>query len=68
MEKLKMWFQKARKPFDNWMFYRQIDKLTDAIYKYAFKDSSSHYTREDALNVAKAIIWDDKEIRKIISD
>ena len=68
MKKLKMWLQKSRKFFDTWMFYRQIDKLTDAIYKYAFKDSSSHYTRKDALNVAKAIIWNDKEIKKIIDD
>ena len=66
MKKLKLWFQKARKPFDNWILYRQIDKLANAIYKYAFKDSSPHYTKKDALNVAKAIIWNDKEIRKVI--
>lgn len=68
MEKLKMWFQKMKKSFDDWIFCQQIDKLSDAIYKYGFKYNHPQHTKKDAFEIAKAIMWNDKEIQEIIGN
>jgi hypothetical protein len=68
MERIKIWFQKTRKPLDYWIFCKHVNKLTKAIYKYALKNSFPRYTEKDALKIAKAIIWNNNEIKKIIGN
>ena len=51
------------------MFYRNIRKLTNAIWKYSLKDSlMPKYTKADAGTLAVAIHWNDAdEAKKVLS-
>ena len=60
--------QRWRKPFDEWLLNRKIDKLTNAIYKYAFKDCFPKHSREDAMKIAIAIMWNDNHIVNILTN
>lgn len=62
MKKLKMWLRKIRRPYDEWIFRRSINKLTNAIWKYALKDSlEPKYTKKDAEILSVAIHWNDAD-------
>lgn len=65
--KLLVAIQRWRKPFDEWLLNRKIDKLTNAIYKYAFKDCLPKHSKKDAMKIAIAIIWNDNCIKNILT-
>lgn len=69
MKKLKVWLQKIRRPYDEWVLRRSINKLTNAIWKYALKDSlDPKYTKKDAEILSMAIHWNDADgVREILS-
>lgn len=69
MEKIKMWLQKVRQPYDAWTMRRNIKKLSKAIWKYALKDSlDPKYTKEDAKILSLAIHWNDADkTREVLS-
>lgn len=60
MLRRKFMFKKLRVKIDEYFFYRNINKLTGAIWRYAFKGSlDPQYTKDDAMEVAINIIWND---------
>jgi len=61
--------KKLKVKIDEYFFNRNIDKLAKAIWKYAFKGSiSPQYTKDDAMEVAINIIWNDADdMKKILS-
>ena len=69
MNKLKKWLQKIRRPYAEWCLYRDINKLTNAIWKYALKDSQDpKYTKKDAEILSMAIHWNDADnVREVLS-
>ena len=66
---MKKWIQKIRKPFDEWMCYRAINKVTNVIWKYALKPSvSPKYSKKDAELLAIAIFWNNAdEVKKVLA-
>lgn len=65
MKKNKMFVQKYREPYDRWIQNRKIKKLSNAIWKYALKDSINPvYTKEDAITLSIAIYWNDADDTK----
>lgn len=62
-------FKKLRVKIDKYFFNRNIDKLAKAIWKYAFKSSlDPQYTKNDAMEVAINILWNDADdMKKILS-
>lgn len=69
MKKIKIFIQKHREPYDRWIQNRKIKKLSNAIWKYALKDSiDPAYTKEDATRLSIAIHWNDAEdVKKVLS-
>lgn len=65
--KLLMTIQRWLEPFHKWLLNRKIDKLTNAIYKYAFKDCLPKHSKKDAMKIAIAIMWNDNHIRSILT-
>jgi hypothetical protein len=65
----KFMLEKLRVKIDEYFFNRRIDKLAKAIWKYAFKVSlDPKYTKDDAMEVAINIIWNDADgMKKILS-
>ena len=61
--------EKLRVKIDEYFFNRRIDKLAKAIWKYAFKVSlDPKYTKDDAMEVAINLIWNDADgMKKILS-
>ena len=55
--------------YNEYFFNRRIDKLAKAIWKYAFKVSlDPKYTKDDAMEVAINLIWNDADgMKKILS-
>lgn len=62
-------FKNLKVKIDEYFFNRSIDKLAKAIWKYAFKGSlNPQYTKDDAMEVAISIIWNNADgIKKILS-
>ena len=62
-------FKKLRVKIDKYFFNRNIDKLAREIWKYAFKPSlDPQYTKNDAMEVAMNILWNDADdMKKILS-
>lgn len=62
-------FKKLKVKIDEYLFNRNINKLAKAIWKYAFKESlDPRYTKDDAMEVAINIIWNDADdMKKILS-
>ena len=65
----KFMFKKLRVKIDKYFFNINIDKLARAIWKYAFKPSlDPQYTKNDAMEVAMNILWNDADdMKKILS-
>ena len=62
---MKKIIQKIKKPYDEMMLNRRINKLANAIWKYALRDSfNPKYTKEDAMKLSIAIHWNDAESTK----
>lgn len=66
---MKKFIQKIRVAYDERNLYRQVEKLADAIWKYALRDSfDPKYTKEDAMKLSKAIHWNDADsIKEVLS-
>ena len=69
MKKFRMLLQKIREPYDEWIMHRSINKLANAIWKYALKDSlEPKYTKNDAYTLSIAIHWNNAdEAKKVLS-
>lgn len=62
---MKKFIQKIRKPYDEMMQNRRINKLANAIWKCALRDSlNPKYTKEDAMELSIAIHWNDADSTK----
>lgn len=60
-------FKKIREKIGEYFLNRSIDKLSNAIWKYAFKGSlNPQYTKDDAMKAAIGIIWNDADSMKEI--
>ena len=66
---MKKIIQKIRKPYDEMMQNRRINKFANAIWKYALRDSlNPKYTKEDAMKLSIAILWNDADsIKEVLS-
>lgn len=69
MKKIKNWLQKVQCSYDERRLYRNVDKLANAIWKYALKDSQDpKFTKKDAETLSMAIHWNDADdVKKILS-
>ncbi len=69
MNRFKKFIQTIRRPFDEWNEIRKIEKLTNAIWEYALKDSLNPvYTKKDAEILSIAIYWNDADdVLKVLS-
>lgn len=65
----KFMFKKLKVKIDEYFFNRNIDKLAGAIWRYALKGSlDPQYTKDDAMEVAINIMWNDADgMKKILS-